>query len=678
MQQCSPKNRSLCLLLLAAALLLGTGVSSRADDDIRPGSEDLTELSLDQLTTIEVAKVYGASRFEQKVTEAPSSVSIVTADDIRAFGYRNLSDILAAQRGFYVYNDRNYDYIGARGVDRSGGYDSRVLVLVDGHRTNEDMYDSAFIGNEFVLDADLIDRVEIIRGPGSSLYGDNAFFGVINIITRHGKLQGTEVSAEAGSQQSYKGRVTYGNRFQNGLAVTLSGAVADSQGDKNLYFPAFNTPANNNGVAHDLDYERYHSLFSTFSFGDFTLQGAYSTRTKGVPTASFDAVFNDPRFHTTDSRGYVDLKYEHAFGSWQTSARGYFDYYNYYENIPLAAADPAAPPVLNRDSALDKWYGIDVKAANTFGDHRVVAGADYQADLTQLFDNHDIDPFHQYLKVDRTTWRWASYLQDQYTITSRLILNAGVRLDHYSTFGDAVSPRAGLIYSPLDATTFKLLYGEAFRAPNSYELYYEVPDFNQKGNDSLRPEKIRSYEIDWEQGLGEHFRSTVAGYYNKVRGMIKQVNDPNDGMLVFENIAGVTALGAEAELEGKWSNGFQGRASYTFQDARDDQTGALLVNSPRHMAKLNLIAPLYRKALFSGIELQYMSSRKTLAGGGAGDHLLTNLTLFSRDVYPGLEVSGSVYNLFDTRYGDPGSGEHAEDVIPRPGRIFRLKLTYRF
>ena len=134
-----------------------------------------------------------------RLSEAPSSVSVVTAETIKLFGYRTLADLLRAQRGFFVSDDRNYSYAGVRGFGRSGDYNTRLLVLVDGHRINDNTYDSVTIGNDFIIDLDLVERVEIIRGPASSLYGNNAFFGVVNLITRHGKgLSGLELAAEAG------------------------------------------------------------------------------------------------------------------------------------------------------------------------------------------------------------------------------------------------------------------------------------------------------------------------------------------------------------------------------------------------------------------------------------------------------------------------------------------------
>src|SRR6185295_4844201 len=118
---------------------------------------------------------------------------IVTADEIKKFGHRTLAEVLRSVRGIYVTYDRNYANFGIRGFDRPGDFNTRVLLLVDGHRMNDNLYDSALLGSEATLDLDLIDRVEVIRGPSSSIYGNSAFFGVINIITRRGgQIDGAE------------------------------------------------------------------------------------------------------------------------------------------------------------------------------------------------------------------------------------------------------------------------------------------------------------------------------------------------------------------------------------------------------------------------------------------------------------------------------------------------------
>ena len=172
-----------------------------------------------------IPSVYGAVKYDQKVTEAPAAITIITADQIKKYGYRNFTQILDSVPGFFTTNDRIYDYVGARGFNRPGDYNSRLLLLIDNHRLNDAIYDQAPMGNDGPIDVDLIDRVEIIRGPSSSLYGSNAFFGVINVITKRGRdLKGLEVSGEAGTFDSYKSRMSYGNKLNNGLEFLVSGS----------------------------------------------------------------------------------------------------------------------------------------------------------------------------------------------------------------------------------------------------------------------------------------------------------------------------------------------------------------------------------------------------------------------------------------------------------------------
>src|SRR5207247_1263804 len=188
---------------------------------------------------MEVPVVEAASKYRQKTTEAPSSVTIITSDEVKKYGHRTLADVLQTVPGMYVTYDRNYAFLGVRGVNL-GDNNNRVLLLVDGHRLNNSLSDSAYIGTEFILDVDLIDRVEIIRGPGSSLYGNNAFFGVINVITRKGPDMtgiGAEGSGEIGSFDTWKGRATWGSKFENGLEMLLSGSFYSSDGQDRLYYP---------------------------------------------------------------------------------------------------------------------------------------------------------------------------------------------------------------------------------------------------------------------------------------------------------------------------------------------------------------------------------------------------------------------------------------------------------
>ena len=264
----------------------------------------LKSMSLEDLGEVQVNTVVAASGFEQKITEAPSSISIVTAEEIKRYGYRTLADILASLQGFNVSYDRNYAFLGTRGVSL-GDFNSRILLLVDGHRVNNNINDSAAIGTDFILDVDLIDHVEVIRGPGSVLYGNNAFFGVINIVTR--KVDGVEASGEYGSFDTYKARLTIGKSYTNGVAFLLSGTYYQSEGPEQLYYKEFNTPDQNHGVAQNMNGDSYESVFGSFSYADLILEGAYISREHTDPTAPVPVVFNDSRAKITQERSYVDL-----------------------------------------------------------------------------------------------------------------------------------------------------------------------------------------------------------------------------------------------------------------------------------------------------------------------------------------------------------------------------------
>lgn len=669
-----------CFLLLGFLLTAITVDANETDTELY---SDLMKLSVEELMEVEVATVYGASKYEQKVTEAPSSVSIVTAAEIKKYGYRTLADILRSIRGFFITYDRNYSYVGVRGFNRPGDYNTRILLLIDGHRINDAIYDQATIESEFILDVDLIDRVEVIRGPSSSLYGSNAFFAVINIITKKGRdFNGMETSGEAASFNTFKGRLSYGNKFKNDLEVVFSGTVFDRKG-RDLFFREFDDFATNNGIAEKKDGNKFHSFFSTVSYKDITLQTAYISREKKIPTASFGTVFNDPRNRTIDEQYYADLKYERNLDP-QTSimVRIFYNWYKYqgYYVYQDNTVNPISPFLyINNDSSICERWGAEFKVTRRmFEKHKVTIGIEYQDNFRQDQKNFNEDPFSQILDDKRSTQKLGIYLQDEFEILKNLILNAGMRYDHYQTSGGTTNPRIALIYNPYEKTTVKLLYGRAFRDPNAYEQFYNDGEITTKNSPNLRLETINTYEAVLEQYIGNCLRLVATGYYYKINNLITQQTDPIDGLLIYKNIEEIKARGLELELEGKWASGLEGRISYAFQETKNILTNDILTNSPKHLAKVNLIIPLIKKKLFAGIEEQYTSKRKTLAGNYAAGFFITNLTLFSQNLLKKLEVSGSVYNLFDKKYGDPGSEEHLQDIIQQDGRSFRFKLTYKF
>lgn len=642
------------------------------------GEDDLFE---DELLFGEIPSVFTASRFEQKVTDAPARTTIVTRDEIQSYGYRFLSEVLQSIPGFYLNNDRNYTRLGVRGFNVPGDYNSRVLLLVDGHRTNENISDSADIDDLFSLDLDLVERVEVVRGPGSSLYGSNAFFAVVNVITRNGRdLNGAEIAGSVGSDDTYQGRVSHGKRLANGVEYLVSGTYHESDGNDSVHAREFDDPATNYGDYEDNDDREFDQLFGEISYGDFTLQGAYIDREKHVPTGAFGTLYNDPNSYTRDKRAYADLKYQTQLeNGGELMVRVNYDWYEYSGDYPYDYADPGDPLdyVVNKDEGEGEWWGAEAQwAKELFERHRVTVGAEYRESLEQKQKNHDV--YGTYLDIDTDDYSWALYAQDEFRIRDDLILSAGLRYDYFDTFGSTTNPRVALIWSPLQGTTLKGIYGTAFRAPSAYELYYDDDGETQKAAGDLDPEEIETFELILEQQLTPQLRGIASIYKNTIDDLIVLDTDPADGLLVLDNRDNAKVKGAELELQGHWQSGWRGGLSYTYQDAENRSDGSRLVNYPSHMVKLNLIAPLIEEKLTAGLEWQYESSRKTLADERSDDIYLTNLTLSSQNVVPGLTLSASVYNLFDEHYNHVGSEEHTQDLLEQDGRTFRVKLQYAF
>ncbi len=634
----------------------------------------VTDLDIEQLMNIEVEKVYGASKFSQDVTDAPSSVSIITNAEIRQYGWRTLADALNSVRGFYISYDTTYQFIGSRGFLQPGDYNTRYLLLVDGHKVNDNIYGVAAAGSDLFLEMDLVERIEVIRGPGSSLYGSNAFFGVINVITRQpGNINGVELSGEAGSFDTYKQTVTYGKSFNNGYELLLSGSRKTSKG-QSYYFKEFDSAATNGGRADGCDDEKYGTFFGKTSYKGFTLEGGYISREKTMPAAAYGVEFNNNHTRSTDSRGYVDLKYDRQIGEeTHISSRLYYDYMNfegnYIYNYP--------PLVTNKDFGTGEWWGASMELSTKLGKkHTLVAGANYENSFRQDLTNYDLNPYALYLRDKSTSHMVAFHAQDQFALRDNLLLNVGARYDYYKSFGGTFHPRIAVIYKPLEKTTLKFLYGEAFRAPLAYELYSNDGGLSSKPAINLDPEHIRTYELILEQYV-ENYRFSLSGFHYLTRDLITQQLDPRDGLLVFRNLGKVKSQGIEFEVQGRWARA-EGRLSYSYQDAVDEETGRPLINSPKHLGKLHLQVPIIGNKLSGGLEVLYMGPRRTFAYTYTGGAVVANMTLLSKEIVKGLEISGSIYNILDKKYADPATQEYRQNTIPQYGRTGRIKFTYRF
>ncbi|MEN6575157.1 MAG: TonB-dependent receptor [Phycisphaerales bacterium] len=668
-------------------LFLGLSASARAGADglssTEPSQavqdESFFDMSIEELMDVRIDTVYGASKRAQRLDEAPASATVVTAEEIRRYGYRTLADILQSAPGFYMNYDRMAHYVGTRGFRRPGDFDTRILVLIDGHKMNDSVSGAPPSGTEFPLDVELIDKVEIIRGPGSSLYGSNAVLAIVNVITKRGSaVDSLELSGQTGSFDSRKGRITYGKLLGKDVDLLLSASTYSSDGPT-LYYPEFDAPETNDGWVDNDDSENTN-LAAVVSWGDFSFDLIHADRDKGIPVIVASTAFGDSRTRALSEGTLAGLTWTRDLSERYTAmarlvyCQGDTDI-RHALNLAPDGADPVV--VLNRNSWISRWWEAEFGVTgNPVEGHTVTVGTEFRYDARQ--DQKQWFGNDVYLDSSEDSRSWGVYLQDEVKLLEKLTFIGSVRHDEYETCGGATSPRLGLIYDVWDQTTLKLLYGEAFRAPSAYELYYENAAGGQKAAHELDPGRIQTYEAIVEHRFSQHLQATACGFHYILKDLVDTVVDPADGLLVFQNRAEVQAEGVELALHGRWEQGLQSRVSYSYVEARDETADETLVNSPKHLVKLNLIKPVVPERLFAGLEVLYNSKVKTVAGEYADDFTLTNLTLTYTSVSKRLEIAASVYNLFDVDYAFPSFTGSVQDTIVQDGRTFRVGLTYRF
>jgi iron complex outermembrane receptor protein len=644
-------------------------VTNRAGAAREPAPPDL---SLQELLATEVVST--ASKFRQEVREAPASISVVTSDDIRRHGHRTLAEVLKSVRGFYTTNDRNYSYVGVRGFARPGDYNTRVLLLLDGHRLNDAVYDMAPIGTDFPLDVSLIDRVEIIRGPGSSLYGTSAFFAVINVVTRRGADHaGVRADVHGGSLGTTGGTVSFGRLFAGNRELLIAGSAQRSSGAERLVFPEFSEIGNGSTEAIGLDHDESISTFGSLAAGPFAFRAGVGSRRKQIPTASFDTIFGDDRFYTRDTRGYLNLTYDGALGrGWSGTANAAYDYYGYEGIYPYDYGEPET--VLWLDGAQSQTIGGELTASRRLaGAHLLTVGTEVRYQFRNQMTASDVTG--SLLDIDRPGTIVGLYVQDEVRVRPWLLVNAGARVDRYPTFGSYATPRVGVVLLPRSATAIKLLHGRAFRAPNPYELYYYSAA--EEGFD-LSPEKIQSTELVWEESISSRLRTSFSVFGYNASDIVELGTDTTivDGEpLFFDNVGDVEGLGVEGEIEARLAYGMSARFNHSAVRTRHTATGDRVSNSPRHISKVGLQVPVSR--LMLGIEGQYVGERLTNTGEALAGFFVPNVTLTS-PINRMIEVAVGVYNAFDGRYADPGAEEHRQRFIPQDGRTFLARVRIGF
>jgi outer membrane receptor for ferrienterochelin and colicins len=658
--------------LVPLTLALACAMSTSA------GAQSLPDLDLEKLMRIDAGRVFGASERSQPVTEAPTSVSFITAEEIARYGYRTLADILHGVRGMYVSNDRNFSYLGARGFGKPGDYNSRILLLVNGHRVNDNIFGQAEIGAEFGLDPATFERVEIIRGPASSVYGDSAFFAVVNVITKTGaSIDGSSLTYETGSHGTQMVRGMVGHRLANGLDYALSSTVEHSDGVGRLYFPEFDAPETNSGIAENLDGQRFNQHYGRLAFGNFTVTGAYGRRRKHVPTASLGTLFNEQleREQTIERHALFDVEYARPVGESRVVLHGAYDRFTSNGSYPYDGAPFGERVAVAFNDVLGSWVTVGGRVTKPLPRQVLVIGAEYinNVQQNQTSGYRGFDP--PLIATNQSSARRAVYVQDEIKLGRKIIVNGGLRYDGYETF-NRVTPRTALIFTPSTDQSFKYLYGRAFRAPNMYE---RIDYYFGAGVAGLTPESIDTHELVWERYTSDWLRTSVSTYWYKADRLITLIGtDDPDAFLgvTYVNQGEVRAKGLELEAQMRLWGDADAHLSYALQEARDQATGDILTNSPRQMLKGRVSAPLFGTGSSVALEMLGIGSRQTVAGNRLAATGTANLTI-TKSLGRSLEVMGTVRNLFDADYAIPASDEHLQDTIPQNGRTFRVGLRVK-
>jgi outer membrane receptor for ferrienterochelin and colicins len=365
----------------------------------------------------------------------------------------------------------------------------------------------------------MFERVEIIRGPSASLYGDSAFFAVVNVITRTGaSLGGGSVTVETGTLGTYLARAAVGHVFANGVDVALSGTGEHSDGVGRLHFPAFDAPSTNHGVAEGLDGEGAEQFYGRLDFRGLTVTGAFGTRERGVPTASFGTLFDaqNPPEQTTDRHTLLDASYGRSFSGTHVTFRASFDRFSYDGIYPIAADGTDAPALIGFNGVVGTRWSVESGVVRSLGRQTVTAGVQLIDNIRQDQSTRFSDSPAPVLDTHRSSTQQAVYAQDEIKLARWLIVNAGLRYDAYEVF-TRVTPRAALIVMPSSTRSLKYLYGNAFRAPNAYELN---TDYFGAQVETLHPESIDTHEFVWERYVNDWLRTSVSTYWYKADRLI--------------------------------------------------------------------------------------------------------------------------------------------------------------
>lgn len=715
--------RSSCLFTLAIWLALpGTVFAQDRGEELLLSYGDADFISI-------------ATGQQQPLSEAPAVATVITAQQIKAMGAANLDQVLETVPGLHVSlsSNRFSPIYSMRGIYTDKN--PQVLMLVDGIPLTQLYFGDRGIKNS--LPVSNIARVEVIRGPGSAVYGADAFSGVINVITKTAaQIGGTELGFRGGSFDTQELWLLHGSKWGE-VDFSLSLDVFKTAGDGNrviesdtqsLFDNAFGITASLAPGAADTD-EKRADLRIEFAWKGLEFS-VWNWRQEGGVGPGL-ALALDPTGIGRVDNYLVDLKYlnNSSFDNWEYEARlTYADINTESEQtlfppgaiIPLGSdgnVEPASPVgiavfsqgMIGNPEVYEQHVRADGSAFYTgFRRHtlRIASGINYAELNGKESKNYGpgvIDPVlpsqvvdgvvtsvtdTPYIFIpDKSRRNYYGSLQDEWSFAADWNLTWGLRYDNYSDFGSTVNPRAALVWNTSQKLTSKLLYGRAFRAPSFAELF-SINNPVALGNPDLEPETINTYEVAFDYSATYDLRTGLNVFYYQIDDLIRFLPGPSGtGSRAAQNSGEQTGYGFELEAEWHLLESLSLAGHYAFQRSRFEELDSDVGHSPGQQLYGQIrwaFAPHWE---FS-TQAKWIADRKRDDGDPRPEidnYTLVDLVLRRMDIVKHLDIDLIVQNLLDEEAFEPSPGEGSvpggslvPGDFPLTGRGIYLKLGYRF
>ena len=577
-----------------------------------PVVDPFTEPDDSELYRLEERIVTVAARYAQTVQDAPGIVTVITDRELRERGFRTLAEALRSLPGVYISTANESRRLAwFRGTIAADN--SKVLLLVDGQPWYDGVYTHAWIDDYLPLEN--VRQIEIIKGPGSAIYGTNAFSGVINVVTyTPSELHGGFARVIAGTSARHGISAVAGQPFE--VAGVDAGVVAYARWFDTNSDGLGETPKGRRNVS-GTDPKRAINAGLRLDVGGLDLR--------------FDATEYRHTYFVNEQDDPLDVAFQSADDYWlqyhdQFARASYTAHAGAVEIVPRMSwqrhedpgqygwfSDPET--ILNEEGAYETTWkttlvetfkttelwngGVDltarIGAANV-----LVAGVGGELnhvvrieDVTYADLSHDPVAGESYYAPETWIADGFVYAQDTLTALSFLKVTAGARLDYHQFFGPFVSPRLGVLLVPSSSAVVKVLYGRAFRAPTARELLVAVskdPETGENrytaGNPDLAPETIDTIETELTAQPARGVELRFSAYYSALAGEINKLSEPVSptlGDLYYTNVGGSDVVGGEAQ--GTVTVGaFVFDASYSYTHATDRDSGNVQYEFPPHMA----------------------------------------------------------------------------------------------